>query len=29
MWEYKLVVTTIDINKLELPKEGFKALEAD
>jgi len=29
MWECKLVVTPIDINKLEPSKEGFIAIEID
>ena len=27
MWEYKLVITPMDTNKLEPPKEGFIAIE--
>ena len=29
MWEYKLVITPIDTNKLKPPKEGFTAIETD
>ena len=29
MWDYKPVVTFIDINKLELFEEGFIATEID
>ena len=29
MWEYKLVITPIDTNKLEPSKEGFIAIEID
>ena len=29
MWECKLVVTPMDTNKLEPPKEGFTAIETD
>ena len=29
MWECKPVITPIDTNKLEPPKEGFIAIEID
>jgi hypothetical protein len=29
MWEYKLVITPIDTNKLKPLKEGFIAIEID
>jgi len=29
IWEYKLVITSMDTNKLEPPKEGFIAIETD
>ena len=29
MWDYKLVITPIDINRLEPSKEGFKAIKVN